>query len=59
MGGLLCSVACSRTFLDLTVSIAASFWGAVEGSQPGLVLGALPVSSQDSTAHLATAIPLL
>lgn len=56
MGGLLCSVACSRTFLDLPISTVGSFWGAIEGNQPGLVLGALPVSSWDSPTHLTIAI---
>lgn len=59
MGGLLCSVACSRTFLDLPISTVGSFWGAVEGNQPDLVLGVLPVSSRDSPVYLTTAIPLL
>lgn len=59
VGDLLCFVACSRTFLDLPISTVGSFWGAVEGSQPGLVVGAQPVFFWDSLAHLATAFPLL
>lgn len=59
MGDLLCSEACSRTFLELLMSIVGYCFEAVEGGQPGLVLGALSMASEDGPAHPATAIPLL